>query len=427
MARSSDHGLGRSAIAPTAVLRFHLRSGVRLALRAMVPLLVPFIAMVGLSESPSGFIASLAVRLTTASPDPFVPVILAATSIGIAAWAAPRLTNGISAWIRHLPVTAAAHRRSIALALAAAQAPILALVALLAIGVLLDGRLSVSVVKLAGTPIAALGAAYTVLPVRRTILVCPLGLTAAVASLAGNATGLATAVLALVAAEIVAGPILKARGVRRRGLAPASLLPALISGRALGTSAAGLSVFPLLALGASWLFVTNNQLDPAHTSAAVRLGGSLAIVFVLAALSDAVAARRPAWPWARSLPWSSARRVAVDAVFLAVHALPAVLIAALINVWGAVALLGTIPLLSIRASAAIRNGVGDRIGASGRVLAEGILATCLITLQPWLALVALALLPAALRSAARSEQAIKPTRWSPLHHLAAGDPLSWSG
>lgn len=427
MAREGGPGLPPRGTDPAAVLRFHLQSGVRLALRAMVPLLVPFIAAVGLSPYPSAFIASLAVCLTTASTDPVILAIQAATSIGVAAWAAPRLTHGTSGWIRHLPVTGAAHRRSIAAALAAAQAPILALVVLLAIGVLADGRLSVSIVKIAGLPISVLGAAYAALPVRRRILVAPLGLAAAVASLTGNAVHLAAAVLSLSAAEILAGPIVKERAGRRRGLAPASLLPALVSWRALGIRAAGLVILPVLALAALWLFLTNNHLDARLAAAAVRLGGSVAGVLVLAALSESLAARRPAWPWARSLPWSAARRVAADAVFLALHALPLILIAALLDGSAALALFGTVPLLSIRASAAIRSGGGDRIGAAGRVIVEGILAACLLTLLPWTALLALAALPAALRSAARSEQAIKPTRWSPIHHLAAGDSLSWSG
>jgi hypothetical protein len=66
------------------------------------------------------------------------------------------------------------------------------------------------------------------------------------------------------------------------------------------------------------------------------------------------------------------------------------------------------------------------MGAAGEIAVQGGLIAAAIALAPWLALGALALVPWAVREAARRESAQKVSRWLELHHLAAGDPLSWS-
>ena len=85
-----------------------------------------------------------------------------------------------------------------------------------------------------------------------------------------------------------------------------------------------------------------------------------------------------------------------------------------------------LPLAAIRSAAAARQEGGLRFGAWGKIAGEGALAALLIALWPWAAAVlALASVPA-FRAAVRVEQRSKVSQWLELHHLAAGDSLSWS-
>ena len=84
------------------------------------------------------------------------------------------------------------------------------------------------------------------------------------------------------------------------------------------------------------------------------------------------------------------------------------------------------PLLATRATAAMRRDGRARSAAAGPVLIEGAFTAVLVALLPWIALVTLAALPLAFRDAARRERALRVTRWSALHHVAAGDTLSWT-
>src|SRR6185436_534767 len=172
--------------------------------------------------------------------------------------------------------------------------------------------------------------------------------------------------------------------------------------------------------------VTNNSLAPHHVRLAGLLGGASAVVFLFADLGEALGVRRPAWPWVRSLPWSADRRVRADAALLAAHALPLVAVTAKIDWVAAVAVLAVTPWLAARAAGAVRRAPERRTGASGEILIEGFLLAAAVALLPWLSLLALAGTPWALRVAAERERAQKVSRWLELHHLAVGDPQSWS-
>ena len=74
----------------------------------------------------------------------------------------------------------------------------------------------------------------------------------------------------------------------------------------------------------------------------------------------------------------------------------------------------------------MRRGGDSRSAASGPVFVEGAFVRGLVALLPWLGLVALSVVPLGLRAAVERERALKVTRWSELHHLAAGDTLSWT-
>jgi hypothetical protein len=178
-------------------------------------------------------------------------------------------------------------------------------------------------------------------------------------------------------------------------------------------------------MAGAWAFVAHNALAPEHVALAALLGGGCAVVFLFAQLGETLAARRPAWPWSRSLPWSASRRVISDAAFLAVHALPLLILAVAIHP-AALALFALTPPFAVRVAGAMRRAPERRTGASGEILMEGLPAAAAVALLPWISLLLLAATPLALRAAAERERRQKVSRWLELHHLAVGDPQSWS-
>ncbi len=199
-----------------------------------------------------------------------------------------------------------------------------------------------------------------------------------------------------------------------------------ISWRALGWSLAGAYAAALLPLAAAALFVAHNPLAPGAVALAARLGGGAAVVLFLAQTGEALAAARPAWPWARSLPQAASARVAADALFLGVHAAPFILLAGWISPWAALHLALALPCLALRAAGALRRAPERRTGASGEILLEGMWLAAGVALLPWAALALAAAAPWAARLAAERERRQKVSRWLEIHHLAAGDPQSWS-
>jgi hypothetical protein len=273
------------------------------------------------------------------------------------------------------------------------------------------------------------------MPVERPLLARPLALAAAFLAVSGEGAQLAAGLALLIAADLVAGELprhatagtpISVRG-RLGSLQGADRVVELrIAWRALKWRLLSSWTAGLLPLGAAFLFVTNNPLAPQHVRLAALLGGASAVVFLMADLGEALGVRRPAWPWIRSLPWSADRRVRADAALLAAHALPLLAVTAKIDWVAAVAVLAITPWLAARAAGAVRRAPERRTGASGEILIEGFLLAAAVALLPWLSLLALAGTPWALRVAAERERAQKVSRWLELHHLAVGDPQSWS-
>lgn len=118
----------RRMITPAlALLRFYARGGVRLAWRAAIPIFaVPTVA-VGMSPDPSATLNGFARGALAPDSGFSVTLGVAIVSLALAAWAAPRLTYGVSAWLRHLPAGDDAHRRAILAGLAMAQLPVVCL------------------------------------------------------------------------------------------------------------------------------------------------------------------------------------------------------------------------------------------------------------------------------------------------------------
>ncbi|HTQ79601.1 MAG TPA: hypothetical protein VMM92_06370, partial [Thermoanaerobaculia bacterium] len=289
-------------------------------------------------------------------------------------------------------------------------------------------------------------AAVATVPARRRRLTQALALPAAALTASGHGLPTAAGLLLLVAADAVAGPLQEGKAVGRpfampatgamratladtRQTGPARLavpFAARIAWRALGWKLAEAYVAAALPLGAAGLFITNNALAPEHVRLAAILGGGLGLVFFLAEVGEALAARRPAWPWLRSLPGSAAGRVRGDALLLALHALPIVAAVALLTPRALLPVAGALPFLAALTAGALRRAPERRTGAAGEILCGGGLAAALLALLPWLALPLLTLTLPALRAAAARERRLKVSRWLELHHLAVGDPQSWS-
>jgi hypothetical protein len=436
-----------------AICAFHLRVGARVALLALVPVLGGTVGALiflgpddvkGLTEvlfgRQAGFLAAL---------------LVLGVAFALASFAAPRVTTGLAGWLRHLPATGASHRRAAVMAIAVAQAPMLLLIAALAAAPRLNGAAATSdtTVRWAGLPLIALAAAFAALAARgaaaavpgarpsgmaalgarRGAVVLPLALAAGLCAGLGSGPALAAALVLLALADLAAGSLRRpAAGSPAALKATATFaLPWRIAWRALGwrrTAAAfGLAILPLAAAA----FFLHNNLPPLVTSrdqaVAARLGGGAACVLLLCRLAGLLAALRPAWPWARTLPWPSRRRVLDDAGFLATLCLPLAAAAACLQPAVLAPLVATLPFLALRAAAALRRPPGGNVGPAGVILMEGLLVAGALALLPWLALAFLAAAPWAARDGAARERRLKVSRWMERHHLAAGDPASWSG
>jgi len=366
--------------------RFHLATGSRLALRAWTPLIGAATVAIGLSPDPAATLAGLAGALAGPSWSPASWILLSALLAAGATWAAPRVTLGARGWIRHLPASRSARVGALWVALAASLAPpVVALFALLALQAPRVGGWSWS--ALGALPLLALLVAGLVLAAQRPF-----------ARAAPHTPG-------------AGGPLPFDLRIGLRALG-ARIVPAWAAG-----------ALPLLA---AWLFVRNNALPAPLERRGAVLGSALALAIVTALLAEELAARRPAWPWGRTLPLGSGRRVASDAALLGALALPLAALAAAIDPLAAVLAVTGLPLLTLRASGAMRRGGEARTAAAAPVLPEGAVIATALTLVPAAALLALGLVPLAWRAAARDDRELRVTRWSERHHRADGDSLSWT-
>ena len=409
---------------PAALTRFHVSVGARLAMRALVPAIVGAVA--GGMLLGDDFLATLAHSLFGPASSGGSWVMVALITLGAASMAAPRICRGLDGWLRHLPVSGLAHRRAAVLAVAVSLSPLLLLLAVLAL--FGSKETEVFLVDALALGVTGLAAAVLAVPAKRRLARGILAVASAVVAGSGGWMELGIGALLLGAADGVAGTLGRARP--RRPWPPFGFLPfqTRIAWRALGWRAADGYALGLLPVLAAFAFVTNNELAPAHQRLGTLLGSAAGVVLLFAQLAEMLAVRRPAWPWSRSLPWSAAGRVSFDAVFLGLHALPLLGLAA----WvlparlPLLAAVAALPLLALRAAGAMRRAPERRAGASGEVLAEGMMLAALVSLLPWTAVLALAAAPFALRAAAERERRQKVSRWLELHHLAVGDPQSWS-
>jgi hypothetical protein len=186
------------------------------------------------------------------------------------------------------------------------------------------------------------------------------------------------------------------------------------------------SVPGLLALVPVVFLLRNNELTSVQHSIALRLAAAMGVAVAMATIADGLVKRRPPWPWIRSLPWSASTRVSLDGALLVGLSIPVLVGAAVIDIGVVWVVAGAVPLIGLRGAAAIRQAPGRLSAASGQLLVEGTIIAILVALLPWISFVFLALIPVGVRHAAELERRREISRWHELHHLAAGDPMSWS-
>jgi len=349
--------------------------------------------------------------------------------LGVARAAAPRVSRGLDGWVRHLPISGLSLRRAAVGAVMLATGPLLLAFAVLAL--VAEGNRRPALL-FAGFLLAAWAAGLATVPAIRggwaRVLAVPAGLLAFRADLLSL---LAAAALAFLA-DRLAGPL--DRSGPRAPTFRFRRLPFAwrIAWRAIARRLPGTYLSSLLPLACGWAFVAHNPLSDRHRALGASLAGGLAAVLVLAGLAESLALLRPVWPWARSLPWSARERVREDALLVGLHALVALLPAAFIApasgslAWALAGQLALLPPLAVLAAAAIRRTPERRTGAAGEILFAGSLTVALTALVPWLALAALLATPWLIRRAALREQRQSVSRWLEIHHLAVGDPQSWS-
>ncbi|HEV3214677.1 MAG TPA: hypothetical protein VGZ27_03095 [Vicinamibacterales bacterium] len=406
----------------SALLLFHLGAGVRVAIRACALTFCAIVAWVTLYASdPTAIVLGFAKAAFSSRPAIQSVVPLVGLALLLPAWAAPRLSSGVNGWLRHLPFNSTDNRRGLALALATVQLPLILM--LVVLGVFAHAqRLPIAVPAARWALVLSTGA-ITSLPVEHRSRVVLLALTALAVAVAGTAMYMVVSAVLLIETDVVAGRIhtIPGRTPRPAG----SLLHWRIAWRALGAHMLRAYGVGLLALGAGWLCIVNNDLTGRHADDVARFAGAIASVLCISSLSKTLARRRPMWPLARSFPWSATRRIADDGLFLSGHALLLILPVAIQNAGAALRVMALLPFLSVLAAGEMRR-IAERRSNALVFLAEGLLAASLLTLLPWTALVWLLGAIPTLYFSAECERRQKVTRWLDLHHDDAGDPSVWS-
>jgi hypothetical protein len=183
---------------------------------------------------------------------------------------------------------------------------------------------------------------------------------------------------------------------------------------------------PLLALAAAWFYTRNNALSAADVGFVARLWSTIALALYIGALGDAIASRRPLWPWIRSLPWSSAQRAVDDGIAVGAPALGIAVAFFVVDARSVIIALAVLPPLAALGVVLLRGARSRLTRVSGAMVITGILLGTGVAFFPWLAVVALGTTPLLLRLAARQDRREVVTGWKELHHNAAGDSLAWS-
>jgi hypothetical protein len=409
-----------------AFLLFHLRVGTRLALRVLAPVLAAtlFLFYILGHEFAMELARILFVDGSLAESGLIGTFIL----LGLARAVAPRITAGGAGWARSLPVDRRARRALEVLSLVVAETPLLAVLGALAWAVTVPSPARIAP-HFAGLLVGSAAAGLAYLPSPAAAWTRLLPVSACFLSFSGNRAIIGAAAVLLFLGMAFSGkfPVPRTRCRRKRNLPPAAFFHGL-SLRAVRGRIVFAYIPPALVLAGGRIFLLNNDL-PADKAFSLSLFGlALSLAAFIGTAAGALAARRPAWPWLRSLPRSSAARIRADALFLGLLALPLAAGLALLRrpAWEAAFLAGPLAWLAFRSAGAMRES-GDRpFGVLGQIVVEGTIMSLVLALLPWTSGILAAATPGAYLLARNAERRLKPTLWTERHHSNAGDPLSWS-
>ncbi len=412
----------------TALLRFHLSGGARVAARNAIATIGLIIIVLGSAPDPWAWLRFLAVGVAAVGVGSGPVIGLTLIAFALARDAVPRLTLGLGGWTRSLPVTGAQHRRAVTYALPIVQLPLAAAVVVAATLTAAAYHIPLSGPKLIGAPVALVAAGAAAVPARRAFLSTPGFLMSALAASLGHWTTLGIAIALFAAADLTAGPLRFA--APRSGVAsPASpkTLPMFrFTWRAIGWRLLAPLPAPAFALAAAWFYTRNNELVGPDVGFVARLWSVIAIALYVGAVADIVVTRRPAWPWMRSLPWSSTARAADDAMAIGVPAAVVALASGIVDARTMVVSLAMLPPI-VALAILLSHGARRRLTrVSGALIVIGIGLAISVAFYPLVSVPALAMTPVVIRAAARRDRRQVVTGWHELHHDATGDSLAWS-
>jgi len=259
-------------------------------------------------------------------------------------------------------------------------------------------------------------------------LAAPLFAASALSASLGHWTWLGGAVVLFGLADLTSGGLRfpAARQAVPSPAAPGTLRMFRFTWRALGPRLLLPLPVAVLALAAAWFYSRNNELSPADTGFVARLWAAIAIALYVGGVGDIIAARRPTWPWLRSLPWSSHDRAIDDSIAIGLPALGVALASIVVDARTVIFSLAVLVPLSALATALLRGARRRLTRVSGPLVVVGILLGTAGAFYPWIAALALLTTPLLVRLAARRDRREIVTGWKELYHDAAGDSLAWS-
>lgn len=406
------------------LLRFHVATAARVALRSAVPQVALLVAWVSLQPSPGFFLGQLAHGVSTGEVWPVAPFFLGLWSVALAGSTSRRLLPATEGWHRHLAVTPRQHRLAMLCTCMLGQLPLGVFWLALWWGAHGQGW-QARPIYLVSLALLLPASASLTLPGRGDWTL-PLAFGAWLAAVVVDPWVCAAGWFCLALRE---GLATSWRPPRRRSRLLGAGLPlgwtARVFGRALAWRWPAKYAAAALLLAAGWLFLRNNDLNVHQASVGIRLCGCLAVAAVILGLADQIRLRRPPWSWIRSQPWTARRRVLEDASWLGLSCLPVVLASFWIGAGEAPlaswALLPTSTYLAMRASGSLwhRRPGSTRLGATVYVESAVVVAWCAVT--PWAALGLCILLPWAWSWAAAAEQRFKVSRFRERQHHMEGE------
>jgi hypothetical protein len=406
-----------------AFFLFHLHVGIRIALRIFIPAVGLFFSLYYVL-GPEFFLSLLAALLDGGFLLSGIFTILVFSII--AGFAARRVCLGLNGWIRHLPASSLMHRRMTSIALFTAQIPILIILAVL---VYISSNLFEVTAEpyLIGLPFVGLASSIGILHVKRKIISRPLAASSGIL-LSSNDWGLLIAgIFMLLAADAVSGPLVhKLKRSNFHKPSKGRLLVAFINWRAMRLRLLIPYLLSLPVLGASQIFIINNNPSPLLAEQVIRFGGASGMMLFCSVFAGVLSARRPPWPWIRSLPWPARSRILADFSFIYLHTIPFLIMVGVMNLKSMIPIAASSPLFVLYSVYSIRQSPDSPMGPSGKVLLLGAVAALILCLMPWSSLFFLGLAPWIFRKTTQAEKKHKVSKWIELHHLAAGDSLSWS-